>query len=74
MAKLTIDQIEKIYPELKLNGFVPDGTTDFSRMAEIIGTRDPNIVWACVNAYSRPSAKAADTARVAKLKALMSKS
>lgn len=71
-AKLTIAQIEKIYPEAK--GFKPDGSTDFSRMAEIIGSRDPNLVWACVNAYSRPAATAADAARVAKLKALMSKS
>lgn len=71
-AKLDIAQIEKIYPEAK--GFVPNGTNDFSRMAEIIGSRDPNIVWACINAYSRPAARAADAARVAKLKSLMSKS
>lgn len=70
-VKLTVGQIEKIYPEMK--GFEPDGSTDFARVAEIIGTRDPNVVWACVNAYSRPAARA-DTARVAKLKALMSKS
>lgn len=71
-AKLTIGQIEKIYPEMK--GFELDGSTDFNRCAEIIGSRDPKIVWACVNAYSRPAARAADAARVAKLKALMSKS
>lgn len=71
-AKLTIKQIEKIYPEMK--GFEPDGSTDFARVAEIIGSRDPKLVWACVNAYSRPAARAADVARIAKLKALMSKS
>lgn len=71
-AKLTTAQIEKIYPEMK--GFEPDGSTDFSRVAEIIGTRDPNLVWACVNAYSRPAVKAEDAARIAKLKTLMSKS
>jgi len=70
--KLTVTQIEKIYPEMR--GFEPDGSTDFSRVAEIIGTRDPKVVWACVNAYSRPAARAEDTARIAKLKALMSKS
>ena len=72
MKKLSIEQIEKIYPEAK--DFVPNGTTDFSRMAEILGSRDPSLVWACVNAYSRPAARLADAARVAKLKALMSKS
>lgn len=71
-AKLSMGQIEKIFPEMK--GFEPDGSTDFNRVAEIIGTRDPNLVWACVNAYSRPSARVADAARIAKLKALMSKS
>ena len=71
-AKLTIGQIEKIYPEMK--GFEPDGSTDFNRVSEIIGSRDPKLVWACVNAYSRPAARVADAARVAKLKALMSKS
>lgn len=71
-AKLTIGQIEKIYPEMK--GFTPDGVSDFNRVAEIIGSRDPKLVWACVNAYSRPAARAGDEARVAKLKALMSKS
>ena len=72
MKKLSIEQIEKIYPECK--GFAPNGTTDFDRMAEIIGSRDPQLVWACINAYSRPAARLADAARVAKLKTLMSKS
>ena len=71
-TKLTRVQIEKIYPEMK--EFEPDGSTDFNRVSEIIGSRDPKLVWACVNAYSRPAARAADAARVAKLKALMSKS
>lgn len=71
-VKLSVEKIEKIFPELK--GFEPDGSTDFNRVAEIIGSRDPNLVWACVNAYSRPSARVADAARIAKLKALMSKS
>ena len=71
-AQLTREQIEKIYPEMKK--FVPDGTTDFRRVSEVIGSRDPNIVWACVNAYKRPAARAEDAARIAKLKALMSKS
>ena len=71
-VKLGVAQIEEIYPEAK--GFVPNGTTDFDRMAEILGSRDPQLVWACVNAYSRPAARVADAARVAKLKTLMSKS
>ena len=71
-AQLTVDKIEKIFPEMK--GFEPDGSTDFNRVAAVIGSRDPKLVWACVNAYSRPAARAADAARVAKLKALMSKS
>ena len=71
-VKLDTAQIEKIYPEAK--GFVPNRTTDFDRMAEILGSRDPQLVWACINAYSRPAARAADAARVAKLKTIMSKS
>ena len=71
-TKLTVDKIEKIFPEMK--GFEPDGSTDFNRVAAVIGSRDPKLVWACVNAYSRPCVRAADAARIGRLKALMSKS
>ena len=71
-VKLTIDQVEKIYPECK--GFTTDGKGDFNRMADILGSREPDLVWACVNAYNRPTIRKANTDRLARLKGLMSKS
>lgn len=68
-TKLTIAEVEELYSEAK--GFQPDGCTDFDRMAEIIGLREADLVWACVNAYKRPSARVADSARTAKLRALV---
>lgn len=73
MAKpsLTIDKVELIYPELK--GFVPNGTTDFSTVANIIGSKRPSDVWPIVNLYGSPRRTAAETARLGRLRALLEK-
>ena len=48
MSKLTKADVIAEFPELK--GFEPDGSTDFDRVSKIIGSRNPKIVWAVVNA------------------------
>ena len=34
----------------ELESFEPDGSTDFEKISKIIGSRNPKIVWAVVNA------------------------
>lgn len=48
MSKLTKADVIAEFSELK--GFEPDGSTDFDRVSKIIGSRNPKIVWAVVNA------------------------
>ena len=48
MSKLTKADVIAEFNELK--GFEPDGSTDFDRVSKIIGSRNPKIVWAVVNA------------------------
>ena len=48
MYKLTKADVVAEFEELK--GFEPDGSTDFARVAKIIGSRNPKIVWAVINA------------------------
>ena len=48
MSKLTKADVIAEFQELK--GFEPDGSTDFDRVSKIIGSRNPKIVWAVVNA------------------------
>jgi hypothetical protein len=48
MSKLTKADVIAEFKEL--NGFEPDGSTDFDRVSKIIGSRNPKIVWAVVNA------------------------
>lgn len=50
MSKLTKADVIAEFKEL--NGFEPDGSTDFDRVSKIIGSRNPKIVWAVVNALS----------------------
>ena len=68
MAKLTYKDVIRELPEL--SDFVPDGTTDFTRIARIIGSRNPKLVWAIINALSKPEqgpAKPAVSRLMAKL-------
>lgn len=46
--KLTKADVIAEFKELK--DFEPDGSTDFDRVSKIIGSRNPKIVWAVVNA------------------------
>ena len=46
--KLTKADVIAEFKELK--GFEPDGSTDFDRVAKVIGSRNPKIVWAIINA------------------------
>jgi hypothetical protein len=48
MSKLTKADVIAEFNELK--DFEPDGSTDFDRVSKIIGSRNPKIVWAVVNA------------------------
>lgn len=49
MSKLTKADVIAEFRELK--DFEPDGSTDFDRVSKIIGSRNPKIVWAIVNAF-----------------------
>ena len=48
MQKLTRADVIAEFSELK--DFEPDGSTDFARVAKIIGTRNPKVVWAVIDA------------------------
>ena len=48
MSNLTKADVIAEFKELK--DFEPDGSTDFDRVSKIIGSRNPKIVWAVVNA------------------------
>ena len=48
MSRLTKADVIAEFKELK--DFEPDGSTDFDRVSKIIGSRNPKIVWAVVNA------------------------
>ena len=50
MSKLTKADVIAEFKELK--DFEPDGSTDFDRVSKIIGSRNPKLVWAVVNALS----------------------
>ena len=50
MNRLTKADVIAEFKELK--DFEPDGSTDFDRVSKIIGSRNPKIVWAVVNALS----------------------
>ena len=50
MNKLTKADVIAEFKELK--DFEPDGSTDFDRVSKIIGSRNPKIVWAVINALS----------------------
>ena len=69
---LTAEQVLRIYPELK--GFVSDGTTDFNRIAAVVGSREADLVWAVKRALTTPAVSKAQVARLARLKGIMSKS
>ena len=45
MARITLDykQVVKEFPELK--NLELDGSNDFNKIAEVIGSRNPNHVW-----------------------------
>ena len=58
MAKLTRNEIVKEFPELE--GVELNGSSDFNTVAEVIGSRNPKLVWACINALAvkaKPSPK-----------------
>ena len=67
MAKMTLnaEEVLSIYPELK--GFTLDGQSDFNRIAAVIGSKDPNIVWAIVNSLKQKP----DDDRLARLKGML---
>ena len=48
MSKLTRADVIAEFKELK--DFEADGSTDFERISKVIGSRNPKIVWAIVNA------------------------
>lgn len=48
MNRLTKADVIAEFKELK--DFEPDGSTDFDRVSKIIGSRNPKIVWAVINA------------------------
>ena len=48
MSKLTKADVIAEFKELK--DFEPDGSTDFDRVSKVIGSRNPKIVWAIVDA------------------------
>lgn len=50
MNRLTKADVIAEFKELK--DFEPDGSTDFDRVSKIIGSRNPKIVWAVVNALN----------------------
>lgn len=66
MSKLTKADVIAEFKELK--GFEPDGSTDFDRVAKVIGSRNPKIVWAVINALT-----ATDYTDSPKLSRLMAK-
>lgn len=49
--KLTYKEVVKELPELK--GFELDGSTDFTRLARVVGTKNPKIIWALINALEK---------------------
>ena len=55
MSKLTKKKIQKEFPELK--GFKPNGKDDFDTVATIVGSRNPKLVWAIVNAFKKEEKK-----------------
>ena len=50
MSRLTKADVVAEFKELK--DFEPDGSTDFDRVSKVIGSRNPKIVWAIINALS----------------------
>ena len=48
MSRLTKADVIAEFKELK--DFEPDGSTDFDRVSKIIGSRNPKVVWAVINA------------------------
>ena len=52
MARPTLNynDVVKAFPELK--GFEPDNSTDFDRIAMVLGSRNPNHVWPVLNALT----------------------
>lgn len=52
-TKLTKAEVLKEFPEFK--GFVFDGLTDYNRVAQVIGSRNPKYVWPIVNALEEKS-------------------
>ena len=65
MSKLTKADVIAEFPELK--GFEQDGSTDFDRVSKIIGSRNPKIVWAVVNAFRAEASSPALSRLMAKL-------
>lgn len=54
--RLTYNEVIKELPELK--DFELDGSTDFKRIKNVIGSNNPRIVWAIINALSKPEVQA----------------
>ena len=69
MARMQFDAQDVIlhYPELK--SFESDGSTDFNRIAAVIGSREADVVWGIHSALTTPRATRAQAERLAKLKA-----
>lgn len=62
---LTAEQVLSLYPELE--GFARDGQTDFNRVAKIIGSKNPKVVWAIINSLDQGP----KDDRLAKLEAML---
>lgn len=55
-TKLTKAEVLKEFPEFK--GFHFDGVTDYNRVAQVIGSRNPTYVWPIINALEKDKEEA----------------
>lgn len=66
--KLKLSELVKLYPEL--SDFTLDGKTDFNKISDIIGSKNPKMIWPVIDtiaAGQKPKA----TAQQTKLAALL---
>lgn len=64
---LTVKMIVKEFPALE--GFSPNGSSDFNTVAEVLGSRNPKLVWAVINAFAKEAKKQGVSPAISRLMA-----
>jgi endonuclease/exonuclease/phosphatase family metal-dependent hydrolase len=67
MARLTFDVGDVLSSYSELKGFESDGKTDFNRIADVVGSKNPDVVWGIYRALTSPRVTRAQSDRLNRL-------